>query len=455
MLDALAASYARTESPAAAEPLLQGLLQLACLAGLLGLDGLCEQAVGALASAAGVFAPAAPGSAAERQQLAALHALLALPAGPEAGLLGSSWVIILRCISALEALHQELTRPLPPPAAAPPKEASGSGSTFSRMFGGLFGGGAPAAAPEPQPQPQPQQLVASPGARAPWGGAAHPRDSLDGAGAPGAAPALIRAAPGAGLAAWAASPDGQAAVARVYARSAGLDGDAVVIFMRALCAVSQEELESPSGPRLHSLQKVVECAFMNMGRIRLVWSKVWAVVGAQLVGASCSQHRSVALYAVDALRQLVAKLLARAELAHFAHQVRLQGRAGTSADESGGVQGMPLSSRSGVLSTLCVGAPTACPLLSPSHAPACLASLRRIAGGHPSPLCRGAAPVRRARRARACRAVRDAGGGGAPAWAWLRLAHGDTRTAAGRRGQCARGHGAGAGGAAGAAEVGG
>lgn len=105
-------------------------------------------------------------------------------------------------------------------------------------------------------------------------------------------------------------------------------GDAVVVFMRALCAISQEELEAAGvatsaagqppiglsapiniataataartsspmpgftgGPRLFSLQKVVECAYQNMGRIRLVWSKLWAVIAAQLVGASCHPHR--------------------------------------------------------------------------------------------------------------------------------------------------------------------
>jgi Sec7-like guanine-nucleotide exchange factor len=47
------------------------------------------------------------------------------------------------------------------------------------------------------------------------------------------------------------------------------------------------------GPRLHSLQKVVECAYHNMDRIRLVWSKLWAVIAAQLVGASCHPHRRV------------------------------------------------------------------------------------------------------------------------------------------------------------------
>jgi hypothetical protein len=139
--------------------------------------------------------------------------------------------------------------------------------------------------------------------------AAEERDSLDGSTRPSLA---IRDAPGAGLVMWAESAAGALELERPYARSATLDGDAVVVFMRALCAVSQEELESGSsvttaaaaaqspgsprsaaaaGLRLYSLQKVVECAYANMSRIRLVWHKLWAVIAAQLVGASCHPHR--------------------------------------------------------------------------------------------------------------------------------------------------------------------
>jgi len=38
-------------------------------------------------------------------QVAALETLVKVASGPEAGLLGSSWVIILRCLSLLEALQ--------------------------------------------------------------------------------------------------------------------------------------------------------------------------------------------------------------------------------------------------------------------------------------------------------------------------------------------------------------
>ena len=58
-----------------------------------------------------------------------------------------------------------------------------------------------------------------------------------------------------------------------------------------------------------------------MSRIRLIWSKLWSLVSAHLVMASChTEQQSVALYAVDALAGLVQRQLARGELAHFKHQ---------------------------------------------------------------------------------------------------------------------------------------
>ena len=58
---------------------------------------------------------------------------------------------------------------------------------------------------------------------------------------PPAIPVVAKAGPGAALGSW-AEGTGRKAVEQVFARSASLNGDAVVIFVRALCAVSQEEL---------------------------------------------------------------------------------------------------------------------------------------------------------------------------------------------------------------------
>ncbi len=60
---------------------------------------------------------------------------------------------------------------------------------------------------------------------------------------------------------WSES-EGQEAVERVFTGSADLNGDAVVVFMRAVCAVSQEELipDDPSQP--------ARCAAMPMWALR-------------------------------------------------------------------------------------------------------------------------------------------------------------------------------------------
>lgn len=54
---------------------------------------------------------------------------------------------------------------------------------------------------------------------------------------------------------------------QVVGRSTELDGDAVVVLFRAMCAVSREELEQ-SRPRTYFLHRLVEAAHANMGEGR-------------------------------------------------------------------------------------------------------------------------------------------------------------------------------------------
>lgn len=126
---------------------------------------------------------------------------------------------------------------------------------------------------------------------------------------------------------WAVGP-GAEAIRSVYARSGQLNGDAVVVFVRALCAVSQEELSpaDPSeAPRAHSLARLIECGYHNLGRIRLIWRRLWAALSAHLVSAACHPDAAIARLAVDHMRALVSKLLARAELSNFTHQASCDG----------------------------------------------------------------------------------------------------------------------------------
>ena len=56
-----------------------------------------------------------------------------------------------------------------------------------------------------------------------------------------------------------AEADGKQDIEQVFARSADLNGDAVIVFVRALCAISQEELvpEDPADPPRSSHSKIL------------------------------------------------------------------------------------------------------------------------------------------------------------------------------------------------------
>lgn len=101
---------------------------------------------------------------------------------------------------------------------------------------------------------------------------------------------MVGQGPGARHVAW-AEGEGSAEVERVFAGSAKMDGESVVVFVRAMCAVSQEELEDSA--RVYMLQKLVECAHHNLGRIRLVWARIWAALTPHVVGATCHQDLKV------------------------------------------------------------------------------------------------------------------------------------------------------------------
>jgi brefeldin A-inhibited guanine nucleotide-exchange protein len=110
------------------------------------------------------------------------------------------------------------------------------------------------------------------------------------------------------------------AVDRIFTGSVRLDADAIVDFVQELCAVSVNELYLPQGPRMYSLQKIVEISYYNMPRIRLEWSRIWRVLGDHFNKVGCHSNEEVAIFAVDSLRQLSMKFLERGELPNFRFQ---------------------------------------------------------------------------------------------------------------------------------------
>lgn len=110
------------------------------------------------------------------------------------------------------------------------------------------------------------------------------------------------------------------AIDRIFSHSAQLNADAIVEFVTHLCAVSREELSSPTDPQVYSLQKIVEIAYYNMSRVRLVWSRIWEVLGEFFTEVGRHHNLSIAMYAVDSLRQLSAKFLEKGELLNYQFQ---------------------------------------------------------------------------------------------------------------------------------------
>uniref|UniRef100_A0A5B7ALW0 Putative brefeldin A-inhibited guanine nucleotide-exchange protein 2-like n=1 Tax=Davidia involucrata TaxID=16924 RepID=A0A5B7ALW0_DAVIN len=113
---------------------------------------------------------------------------------------------------------------------------------------------------------------------------------------------------------------GSSEMNRIFTRSQKLNSEAIVDFVKALCKVSMEELRSTSDPRVFSLTKMVEIAHYNMNRIRLVWSSIWNVLSDFFVTIGCSENLSIAIFAMDSLRQLSMKFLEREELANYNFQ---------------------------------------------------------------------------------------------------------------------------------------
>ncbi|KFK35285.1 hypothetical protein AALP_AA5G264900 [Arabis alpina] len=107
---------------------------------------------------------------------------------------------------------------------------------------------------------------------------------------------------------------------QIFALSQKLNSEAIIDFVKALCKVSMDELRSPSNPRVFSLTKIVEIAHYNMNRIRLVWSSIWQVLSGFFVTIGCSDNLSIAIFAMDSLRQLSMKFLEREELANYNFQ---------------------------------------------------------------------------------------------------------------------------------------
>ncbi|KAL9114508.1 MAG: hypothetical protein Q9227_001589 [Pyrenula ochraceoflavens] len=112
-------------------------------------------------------------------------------------------------------------------------------------------------------------------------------------------------------------------VDRIFTNTANLTPEAIVDFVRALSAVSWQEIQSSGesgSPRMYSLQKLVEISYYNMTRVRIEWKGIWDVLGEHFNDVGCYNNSVVVFFALDSLRQLAKRFMDIEELPGFKFQ---------------------------------------------------------------------------------------------------------------------------------------
>lgn len=293
------------------------------------------------------------------KNVAAVRMLLAI-AAMEGDHLGEQWTTVVRAVSQLQHVRtlSATTRtrrlsssdsapgslgpsPLPTSPALPPSPAAGTidaATPTAAATGSLRPSdensrpGADEAAPT-------RRLSRSSTSLSKPGGGSSGSSSMDATAVDANAAALARGID-------------ETEIERVFVNSAKLSASGLGDLLRALCAVSLEELGEP---RLFCLVKLVETASLNVPARRAAeWRHLWeTTLGTYFTAAMCHVNRRVALFAVDALRQLAIKLISvgdtplPAAAANGALQVQqysdqLGGsRAGSDTGGAGGRSGAP------------------------------------------------------------------------------------------------------------------
>ncbi|XP_023644738.1 brefeldin A-inhibited guanine nucleotide-exchange protein 3 [Capsella rubella] len=236
----------------------------------------------------------------KQKNIEAIKAIVKL-AEEEGNYLQDAWEHILTCVSRFEHLHL-LGEGAPPDATffAFPQTESGN-------------------SPLAKPNSVPAIKERAPG-KLQYAASAVIRGSYDGSGVAGKASNTVTTEQMNNLISNLNLLEQVGDMSRIFTRSQRLNSEAIIDFVKALCKVSMDELRSPSDPRVFSLTKIVEIAHYNMNRIRLVWSSIWLVLSDFFVTIGCSDNLSIAIFAMDSLRQLSMKFLEREELANYNFQ---------------------------------------------------------------------------------------------------------------------------------------
>ncbi|CAG9324857.1 unnamed protein product [Blepharisma stoltei] len=106
----------------------------------------------------------------------------------------------------------------------------------------------------------------------------------------------------------------------VFSASEYMDDDSIIDFVIQLIEVSKAELNSDTS-QTFCIKALVNVAHVNMNRIRYVWGRIWNHLKEHFSKAGLHPDISVAIFAIDSLKQLAMKFLQIEEMADFHFQM--------------------------------------------------------------------------------------------------------------------------------------
>lgn len=104
-----------------------------------------------------------------------------------------------------------------------------------------------------------------------------------------------------------------------FNESNNLDRESIIEFVKAMCETSQSELDEDP-PRMYTLLKLIDVAYFNMERPKIIWKEIWEIIGEYIITISQLPNIAIAQAAVDVLRQLTKKFIEKPEMNEFHFQ---------------------------------------------------------------------------------------------------------------------------------------
>ena len=104
---------------------------------------------------------------------------------------------------------------------------------------------------------------------------------------------------------------------KLFESTASLSGESILEIVSVLCYKSKLELRNHI---MYSTTKLVEIAMVNMNRIKIEWTQLWAILGNHFYEISLNNDLEISKFAIDALRQIALIFLQLEELVNFKFQ---------------------------------------------------------------------------------------------------------------------------------------